>query len=61
MRDVYFPSELKKLFIMSFLGILNDFGIPPLIPLPTPKRNPAQKEAPTVNESLSPKSFPEKT
>lgn len=58
---VYLPRELKKLLMISFLGILNDLGYPFLNPLPIPNKNPVQNEEPTVNATLSPKSFPEKT
>mgnify|MGYP006966095959 FL=1 len=47
--------------MMSFLGILNDLGYPFLRPLPIPRRNPVQKDDPTVKATLSPKSLPENT
>ena len=39
-RLVYFPTVLKKLFIISFLGMRNDFGNPSLVPLSNPKKKP---------------------
>jgi hypothetical protein len=57
---VYLPNALKKLFMMSFFGILKDLGYPLLRPLPIPSKNPVQNEDPTVKATLSPKSFPEK-
>lgn len=45
--------------MISFLGILNDFGYPFLSPFPIPNKNPVQNDEPTVKATLSPKSFPE--
>lgn len=45
--------------MISFLGILKDFGYPFLSPFPMPNKNPVQNDEPTVNATLSPKSFPE--
>jgi len=47
--------------MISFFGILNDFGYPDLRPFPIPNKKPVQKEEPTVKATLSPKSFPENT
>lgn len=56
-RLVSFPTELKKLFIISFLGIRIDLGMPNLNPRPSPSRKPSAYEVPTVKASLSPKSL----
>ena len=45
--------------MISFLGILYDFGSPFFRPLPIPSKKPVQKDDPTVNATLSPKSLPE--
>lgn len=34
--DVRFPTALKKLFKISFFGILNDLGKPSIVPLTNP-------------------------
>lgn len=39
-RLVYLPTELKKLFMISFLGRRKDLGLPLTSPLPRPAKKP---------------------